>query len=195
VNHATGTTSDPAPRFDRARARLACHAIVDALVDDDKTRDPMNALVVWTELGRGLSGTLDKKGAEPGKLRAMITAWCRTSERDGKERLERWTYKLPIEQRLDAKEVGAAMRRVMQRLEQAMPDLTAAAEADGDKSRELFLVVVRGWFAAGQFLFDRLAGRSSSREQTLGALGAWCERYLPKDDSTPRELGVRVVRQ
>lgn len=185
-----------APPPDHPRAKLAYHAILDGLIEDDKTRDPMNALVVWTELGRGLSGTLDKKGAEPGKLRDIVGAWCRTSALDGAKSLERWTYRVPPERRLDAKDIGTAMRRVMRRLEAALPDLAAEAEADADKSRELFLAVVRGWFPVGVLLFAALpSAQRATKDARLAALGAWCERYLPKDDSSPRDLGVRVVRE
>ena len=185
-----------APSIDHSRAKLAYHAIVEGLSEDEKTRDPMNALVVWTELGRGLSGTLDKKGAEPGKLRGIVAAWCRTREVDGEQNLGRWTYRVPAEKRLDAKDIGAAMRRVMRRLEEAMPELTTAAENDGEKSRELFFAVVRGWFPVGVVLFEGLpSARQATKEARLAALGAWCERYLPKDDSSPRELGVRMVRE
>lgn len=177
-------------------ARLAFEAIHGALAADEKTREPMNALAVWTELGRGLSGTLDQKGAEPGKLREIVRAYCRDRGAVNEASLERWAYRLDPSMRLSPTEMGRAMRRVTKALEEHLPDQTAAAGADPANDRALFLIIVRGWFPVGLDIVRALpTAHASTERERLEALATWCARFLPKDDSAPRELGVRVVKE
>ena len=177
-------------------ASRAFQAIHEALAADEKTREPMNALAVWTELGRGLSGTLDQKGAEPGKLRSIVASYCREHGASMDIELHRWAYHLEPSQRLTPDEMGRAMRRVTRALEDHLPDQTAAAGADTSLDRDLFMIIIRGWFPVGLDIVRALpAAQEATESARLSALATWCARYLPKDDSAPRELGVRVVRE
>ena len=177
-------------------ATLSFRAIHAALADDPKTREPMNALTVWTELGRGLAGTLEKKGASPGLLREIIAEYCHHRANDATADLNRWAYLIPPEERLTQKEVALAMRRVMSALEARMPELAAQAETATDKERELYMAVVRGWFPVGLDIVRALPrGAASDEGERLAALGAWCERFLPAETAAARDLGVRVARE
>ncbi|MCC6554900.1 MAG: hypothetical protein IT372_18155 [Polyangiaceae bacterium] len=176
-------------------ATLSFKAIHTALAADERTREPMNALAIWTEIGRSLSGTLEQKGASPGLLREVIADHCRERGAAPGVDLGRWAYRLAPEDRLSSKELGAAIRRVMRGIEEALPELVAEAETATDKHRELFMAVVRGWFPVGLDIVRALpAGAAASEAERLGALGAWCERYLPGETAEARDLGVRVER-
>lgn len=180
---------------DHRAATLSFQAIHAALADDPKTLEPMNALAVWTELGRGLAGTLENKGASRGLLQEIIEEYCR--ERGAQEDVDlgRWAYRLPPERRLEPRELGAAMRRVMRALEERLPELCAEAETETEKERELFLAVVRGWFPVGLDIVRALPGAAAAGDGArLGALRSWCGRYLPQDTAGAKELGVRVER-
>jgi hypothetical protein len=181
--------------MDSRAATLSFQAIHAALAADPKTRDPMNALAVWTELGKGLSGTLDKKGAPPGLLADVIAEHCKARSGDAAVDLARWAYRVPETERLTQQEAAAALRRVLQAIESRLPELSAAAETDVEKERDLFMAVVRGWFPVGLDIVRSLPGATNADEATrVAALHAWCERYLPKDTSEARDLGVRVER-
>jgi len=176
-------------------ALLSFQAIHAALADSAKTREPMNALAVWTELGRGLAGTLEKKGASPQLLHDVVADYCRGHGREGVD-LTRWAYVVPKDQRLTRPEVAATLRRVMKEIETRLPELAAQAETETAKERELFMTVVRGWFPVGLDIIRALpAAATASEADRLGALGAWCDRYLPKDTSAPRDLGVRMAKE
>ncbi|MFO0590045.1 MAG: hypothetical protein U0441_21055 [Polyangiaceae bacterium] len=176
-------------------ARAVGEAIRATLDADDKTREPMNALVVWTELGRGLSGKLERQGADAGLLARLIA-------NDSRARLEgaapvdlaSWAYRVPAEQRLTREDAARAFTR----LERAIGDKLADHWADGDGGahvREDFLAVVRGWFPIGLDIFRSLPAARGATEAEIGAaLAAWCDRYLPKDTSGPEDLGVRRER-
>lgn len=176
-------------------ATLSFQAIHAALAGDAKTREPINALAVWTEIGRGLSGTLEKKGASPGLLHEVITGYCKARGAREDVDLSLWAYRLPPEQRLVTNDVAAAMRRVVRELEARLPELAAEAETATEKERDLFLAVVRGWFPVGLDILRSMPGGPSANDaDRLGALATWCDRYLPKDESGPKELGVRVAK-
>jgi hypothetical protein len=177
-------------------AKLSFEAIHEALAADAKTREPLNALAVWTELGKGLSGTLQGKGANPGQLHDVITEWCRGKTGGGAAEvdLSQWAYRLEPEARLNKQELSAAVRRVMAALETRLPELAAAAENDGDKERELFMAVVRGWFPVGLDIVRALPrGEGADEAERLRALAAWCNRFLPRDTATGIDLGVGLA--
>ncbi len=181
--------------MDAHAATLSFQAIHHALRADPKTREPMNALAVWTELGKGLSGTLDKKGAPPGLLAEVIAEHCKARAGEVPIDLSQWLYRLEPARRLTRQEIAATLRRVLVALEERLPELSAAAETDGEKERELFMAVVRGWFPVGIDIVRALPGAKNVDEGTrLAALRAWCDRYLPKDTTAARDLGVRVER-
>jgi len=181
--------------MDSRAATDSFQAIHRALAEDPKTRDPMNALAVWTELGKGLSGTLDKKGAPPGLLADVIAEHCKTRSGGATVDLAKWAYRVPESERLTRPELAAALRRVFAAIETKMPELAAAAETDVEKERDLFMAIVRGWFPVGLDIVRSLPGAATADEATrVAALHAWCERYLPKDTSSSKDLGVRVER-
>ncbi|MBI3186205.1 MAG: hypothetical protein HYZ28_29050 [Myxococcales bacterium] len=176
-------------------SKLAFEVIQRALASAAKTREPMNALVVWTELGKGLSGTLDGVGAEPGLLRRVISEWCQGRGATERADLSRWAYRLEGKERLGKLEAAMAMRRVQADLEAALPELSAEAAMGDEGRKKLFLAVVRGWFPVGlEVLRDFPAGRVAKEEELLSALWAWCRRYLPAGGAGAAELGVRVER-
>src|SRR5512138_3452991 len=51
-------------------------AIHEGLQATEKTREPMNALILWTELGRGLAGKLERQGADRGLLQRLVVGYC-----------------------------------------------------------------------------------------------------------------------
>lgn len=173
-------------------ARAVNEAIRAALDEGDKTREPMNALVVWTELGRGLSGKLERQGADAGLLARLITHHC-GARNEGAPPIDLagWAYRVPVEQRLTREDAA----RAISRLERAIGDRLAERWADGDGGahvREDFLAVVRAWFPIGLEIFRALpAARDATDAEIAAALAAWCDRYLPKDTSGPEDLGVR----
>jgi len=166
-----------------------------ALAGDERTREPLNALVVWTELGRGLAGTLEQVGGDQGLLRKLIAGWCREQGAREDVDLAGWMYRLEGAERLGKEETAMALRRVQADLEEALPALAAQAQASDEARRALYLAVVRGWFPVGLDLVRSMPrGRTAERAEQLGALSAWCQRYLPAEGGDPAALGVRVER-
>jgi hypothetical protein len=173
---------------------LSRQVLRDMFAAHDKTRDPVNALVVWTEIGRALSGTLEQRGASPGLLRRMILDYARQEAAGREIALERWVYRVPPEVRLDDKELAQLMSDAAAALAAVTP---AAFERSGEPDlRELFLEAVHGWFPLGLELIRALpAGAEADRSALVAALGAWCARYLPEDPAGPRDLGIRVEKK
>lgn len=178
---------------DTTEATKVFDAIRAALAQCDKTQDPLNALVVWTELGKALSGKLERQGGGRGLLRSIVTGYC--DERGAPPSdvdLAQWMYKLPPDRRLGGDEMAAALVRV----ERAIGDSIAGEWGDtgGDERvRDHFLAVVRGWFPVGIELVRALpAARGKGDHEAYAALSAWCKRYLPSETDGPQSLGVRV---
>ncbi len=164
-----------------------------ALDADPRTREPLNALIVWSELGKGLSGTLDSKGAEPGLLRRLIEDW---SVRSGAPEVDlgAWAYQLPPTERLSQDALAQILRGVQGEVERSVLPIIESAGEDG--GRAAFIAVVKGWFTTGIAILRTFpAGRRASELALRGALRGWCARFLPRDESGPAELGVRVVRE
>lgn len=172
-------------------AKAVYDAIHAALAASEKSREPMNALVLWTELGKGLAGKLEQQGADIGLLGRLIARDCSGPGAETPASLERWAYRVDPALRLSREEMGRAMTRV----QRAIGDRLADVWGDGDgaaHAREDFLAAVRGWFAVGLDIFRCLpAAKGRSDAEIEAALSAWCDRYLPKDTSGPEELGVR----
>jgi hypothetical protein len=155
----------------------------------------MNALVLWTELGRGLSGTLVQKGADEGLLGEVILRWCR--EHGGAEiDAERWFYRLEPTARLTRDGIAAALGRLEDVIARATAELAHESTED-ETSKQVFLTVVNGWFAVGPALIGSLprARAGATEDERASALAAWCARFLPKNAEKARDLGVRVVRE
>jgi hypothetical protein len=177
----------PAPAGEALRA-----AILATLDADPRTREPMNALVVWTEVGRALQGTLERKGGDAGLLREVISKWCRHAAGRTVD-LERWAYRVEPADRLSATELAAALRGIEGVCGRELGDLERATGEDG--GRAVFLTLARGWFGAGLDLCARLgAARGAEEADVIAALGGWCERFLPTDPSQGKNLGVLVDR-
>jgi hypothetical protein len=167
-------------------------AIHAALQRDEKTREPMNALVIWTELGKGLAGKLERQGADAGLLTRLVAEYCRNGAAGRRVELDRWAYRVEVERRLSVQEMAAAVARVQRAIE---PILFAEwGDGGGDEhQRDYFLATVRGWFPVGLDIVRFLPSRQGADDAvTHAVLGAWCERYMPRDTSGPRELGVRT---
>lgn len=166
----------------------------DMFAAHDKTRDPVNALVVWTEIGRALAGTLERRGASPGLLRRVILDYTRREAGGRDVTLDRWIYRLAPEARLDKQELAQLMSDAAAALAAVTP---AAFERSGEPGvRELFLEAVHGWFPLGLEIVRCLpAGTEADRAGLVAALGAWCARYLPDDPAGPRDLGIRVEKK
>ncbi len=180
---------------DRRDALAVFEAIHAALEQDEKTREPMNALVIWTELGKGLAGKLERQGADVGLLARLIDGYCHERAAGAQAiDLGAWAYRVAPERRLSHEEAARAITRV----QRAIGDRLGALRGDGDggaHTREDFLATVRGWFPAGLDVFRSLpAARDRDDAEVHAALAAWCDRYLPKDTSGPEELGVRRER-
>ncbi len=184
-------------------AAIAVHeAIHEVLALDAKAREPMNALVIWTELGRGLAGKLEQQGADIGLLGRLVAGYCKEKAHDRAVDLGAWAYRVAPEDRLSREELG----RVMTRIQKAIGDRLARHWADGDggaHAREDFLATVRGWFSVGLDVLRSFPASSgsaspggSSRDdaEVHAALATWSDRYLPKDKSGPEDLGVRRER-
>jgi hypothetical protein len=166
-------------------------AIHESLACDERAREPMNALVIWTELGKGLAGTLVRKGASPSLLVEVISGYCKGTGAAPVD-LARWAYRVPHDRRLSREEIGTAIRRVLARVEERLPSLAATPDAEGE--RAAFLAIVRGWFPVGLDVVAALPGAAgANRRELAAALCAWCERYLPTETATG--LGVGVVRE
>jgi hypothetical protein len=172
-------------------------AILEGMARDQRTAEPMNAMVIWTELARGLCGTLDRKGAEIERLGGVVDRWCR--DRGAMEvDLDRWAYRVEPERRLDAAALGAALQRIQLDIERTVQPVVDASggEGEGDGGRAAFMAVVDGWFPAGLAILRSFPAASRAPAgQVLGALRAWCARFLPRSEAGPAELGVRVVRE
>lgn len=185
--------SAPAARGSSA-ARAVHEAILAALALDERTAEPMNALVIWTELGKGLAGKLDRQGADVGLLGRLIASYCATKAGGTGVDLGAWAYRVEPSRRLSRDELGRALTRV----ERQVGDRLGALWADGDggaHTREDFLATVRGWFPVGLEIVRSLPAASGRGDAEIHAvLAAWCERFLPKDTSGPEELGVRRER-
>jgi hypothetical protein len=167
-------------------------AIRRVLDGNPKMGVPMNALLVWTELGKGLCGTLERKGADVGLLGRLIAGWC-SAERAADVPLAGWLWRLEPDERLTQREVGDTLRTLEREVVTCVRPILDEAGDDGP--RRAFITVVRGWFPVGVAILGATPrGRSATREELLGALAAWCDRFLPRDPAGPSELGVRVVR-
>ncbi len=172
-------------------------AILGALDADPATREPLNALVVWTELGKGLAGTLDRKGADLGLIDRVIAQHARARGAADVD-LAAWLPHVAADRRLTPDAVATSLRRVQTAIERAAQPLAQGSEGGGgpDGGRAVFLAVVKGWFPAGVSILRALPGRADADESHLvAALAAWCARYLPKDPSGARDLGVYVTRK
>lgn len=169
------------PEYD-ATLQTVRRTILQCFAADPKTDDPVNALVVWTELGRALSGTLDEIGAGRGYIKKLSSAWFEERRAAPGVKLDRWIYPLDVQRRLAPDEIKRASLRVDEALAQALPEL-ARASSEGPSGRQaLFLAVVKGWFPVGLELFRALpAGQTANDAEVLGAFWAWCLRYLPDD--------------
>lgn len=172
--------------------QAALNAIIAALQSDRATQDPMNALVVWTELGRGLAGTLDRKGADVGLLGRIVGDYAAKAGTTPVQ-ISDWVYCVPPERRLTRDDLARTLRTVQTAVDRVISPAVAALGDDG--GRAAFLIVVRAWYFAGLAILRSLPGRSQAPDADLvGALGAWCARYLPRDASGPGDLGVRMTR-
>lgn len=190
-------------------AAIAVHAAIhEALALDPKAREPMNALVIWTELGKGLAGKLEQQGADVGLLGRLVASYCKEKAHDRAVDLGAWAYRVAPEDRLSREELG----RMMSRIQKAIGDRLARHWADGDggaHAREDFLATTRGWFSVGlDVLRSFRVGPGPSADavsaspgcsprddaEIYAALATWCDRYLPKDKSGPEDLGVRRER-
>jgi hypothetical protein len=168
-------------------------AIHEALRATEKTREPMNALVVWTELGKGLAGKLDRQGADAGLLGRLIADYCRQGGGRAID-LDRWAYRVEPERRLTEAEAAAAIARAQRAVEACLRSEWGDG-GGGEHQRERFLDAVSGWFPVGLDIVRSLpAFRGGDGSEAHAALGAWCARYLPRDTAGPADLGVRAER-
>ncbi len=166
-------------------------SILQQLAADPLARLPLNGLVVWTELGRGLAGMLDRKGGSDALLRQTIEAWC-TAERALEVDLTTLLPQMDPAQRLSREHLAALLASIQGAIEEHV----AAVEEKGvnDGGRAPWMCAVKGWFPAGLAIFASLDSlRTASEQQRLGALRAWSRRYFPADMSGPKDLGVRAV--
>jgi len=169
-------------------------AIHEGLQATEKTREPMNALILWTELGRGLAGKLERQGADRGLLQRLVVSYCKEEPEMARIEPGVWAYRVEPEARLSPEEAGQALGRIQRSIENEL--LGDAGDTGGDeRQREYFLATVRGWFPVG---FDILRSMPSLRDadeaRLRAALGVWCERYFPRDESGPKDLGVRTTK-
>jgi hypothetical protein len=197
---AASARAEPAP-VQAARA-----AIARGLFSDPVTSEPMNALAIWTELGKGLCGTLDRKGADVGLLGRIVDRWC--AERGAVDAdLGQWAYRVDPSLRLSADDLALALQHIERQLEPVLGLAEAARGSapapasgdvpdDDDGGRARFLLVVRAWFPLGLTILRSFPrARAAYPPELLGALRSWCSRFLPHDPSGPSDLGVRVVKQ
>jgi hypothetical protein len=169
-----------------ATATAVRKTLLRCLAEEPKTREPMNALVAWTELGRGLSGTLEDVSGDRGLLRKLIYEYGH--DHAATIDLSRWLYRLEGKERLDAEEIASALRRIEDALEDVLAAHLEKAELSPDARRALFVAVVKGWFPVGLDIMHALpAGSLASDEALLGALTAWCERHLSSAAPLPDE--------
>lgn len=178
-----------------AQANEVYRVLHEALAADPRTRQPLNALILWTELAKGLQGTLDQVGADHGHLRSVVAQFCRGTEAQQDVDLTRWIPRMEPEERLGKVEAAMALKRVQAALEDSLPELAAEAATEGDGRREAFLTVVKGWFPLGMDIVRALPGvPAEDLSLQRGILWAWCDKYFPASTATPAELGVRVER-
>ncbi|MFO0763218.1 MAG: hypothetical protein U0359_42665 [Byssovorax sp.] len=182
--------------MDKSDSAMAVYeAIHDALRATDKTREPMNALVLWTELGKGLAGKLEQKGADRGLLSHLCAGYCAQAGAGEPVDLARWAYRVEPGERLDVAELAAASSRVLRSIEQRLLADRGDTNLE-ERQRDYFMATVRGWFPVGLDIMRSLpALRGASDAQVHAALGAWCARYLPRDTTGPADLGVRLERR
>ncbi|MFO0758297.1 MAG: hypothetical protein U0359_17525 [Byssovorax sp.] len=182
--------------MDKSDSAMAVYeAIHDALRATDKTREPMNALVLWTELGKGLAGKLEQKGADRGLPSRLCAGYCAQAGAGEPVDLARWAYRVEPGERLDMAELAAASSRVLRSIEQRL----LADQGDTnleERQRDYFhghgaRLVPRG--PRHHAIAPALRGASDA--QVHAALGAWCARYLPRDTTGPADLGVRLERR
>lgn len=177
------------------QAQAVFQAIHGALAADARSREPMNALVLWTELGKGLAGTLERVGAGKGLLREVVDRHCAEKGAAKDCELSGWAYQVEAKQRLGPVAAGVALRRIQEAIENAVPELVAEGTMGDEGRKKLFLTIVRGWFPVGLDIFRALpAGRTAGEAELYGALEAWCLRFFPVDSAAGADLGVRVER-
>ena len=92
------------------QAQAVFQAIHDALAAEPRSREPMNALVLWTELGKGLAGTLERVGAGRGLLREVIDRHCAQKAAGKPCDLSVWAYQVEPKQRLGPVAAGVRPR-------------------------------------------------------------------------------------
>lgn len=155
----------------------------------------MNALVTWTELGKGLSGTLDDVGAERGYLRKLICSYG--MDHGAEVDLGRWCYRVAPEDRLDPEAAAAALQRAEAELAEVLSEHLERASRVPEARQALFINVVKGWYPVGLDIMRALpAGAAATEEALIGALSAWCERHLPTGETgeeTAEETAVEKV--
>jgi hypothetical protein len=181
--------------MNKSEAAMAVfEAIHEALRATEKTREPMNALVIWTELGKGLAGKLERQGASRGLLKRLCADYCLEGGAAQAIDLQRLGYRVEPERRLDEQEASAAFTRALRAIEQRLLAEWGDTGME-ERQRDYFMATVRGWFPVGLDIMRSLpALRGASEPEVHAALGAWCARYLPSEESGPADLGVRVER-
>jgi len=100
---------------------------------------------VWTELGKGLAGALDMKGAEPGLLRRIVTRWCLPGGPDEAIDLARWLPRIEPPERMTVRDAGRTVLDAKLALEEVVA-ATLGDAPESDRDRLAFQVVARGWF-------------------------------------------------
>lgn len=168
--------------------------LTDIIRAHPKTQDPVNALVVWTEIGKALAGTIERQGAPLGLLRRIIADHGRGRVDVAAIDLSRWIYRVPAAKRMSQQELAVLMGEISSALATAS---AGAFETDGGNPdlKSLFLEVVKGWYPVGVEIVQRLpAAANAPASEIVGILTAWCEKYLPLDPTGPADLGVRVDR-
>ncbi len=159
-----------------------------------KIKEPMNALIVWTELGKGLAGTLIEKGAEPDLLIQTIENWCKDKQAVLEVDLSKWAYSVPKENRLSQKELAEILDQMTTDLEKELSEWLVQAQTSEEDRLGLFIEVVRGWFPVGLDIVQT-SKQFTSKEDQLGVMLAWCKKYFPKNTSGSKDLGVRVEKK
>lgn len=190
-------TLDPAGNqtmIDASSATAVFRVIHEGLQATEKTREPMNALILWTELGKGLAGKLERQGADRGLLQRLVVSYCKKPAGGDDVDPRAWAYRVEPETRMNPEEAGQALGRIQRDIENHL--LADSGETGGDeKQREYFLATVRGWFPiAFDILRAMPALRHADGDRIRAALAGWCQRYLPRDESGPKELGVRMTK-
>lgn len=165
--------------------------ILAGLRADALAAEPLNALVVWTELGRGLAGMLDRKGGSESLLRETIEKWC-TEQQAEEVDLAALIPRIAAERRLTREHLAAILQSLQARIEMLIAD--SAEQGVNDGGRTLWMAAVKGWFPAGlSILSDFPTLRGAPPARTLGALRAWSRRYFPQSTEDAKDLGIRAV--